>query len=543
MRLITILVRELRVLCRKRSTYALRMGLTGLVLATWALLLGNDDDSIRQLSVSAMVAQILFAFGAALAISDTIASERRNRTLGLLLLTPLRPSEVLLGKLFTTGSQFLLCLLAVLPILALPVLGGSITWQDVLSPFAGILAGTLLGMAIGLFASARSTRADRAIGFSSVLFALLFVLMPACAGFLNLNGAGTGYYWYGPVILTLPPADLPAGSGSWSSNLAVVLGICLVFFLLARKLFLLAWAGERDGSVTERAGKPPLAPAGGRRIRRDGNPCDTLVRRLHPSSRSLPRWLALFVILSLFWLLLAIDDEPFSRGYLTIAYCLILLPLIFIYWNLILKSVGSLHDAGRSGMLELVLATPLSPRSILDRFTGSATTWLRWSVALILVWNLFAIISLTINAFFPNDGFTPLVYKGSESVIIQSGDGDYIVLYSGPSDYHELFLPFHLGLLLTMPLEFRALHWTGLWMGLIRRNIAGSIILLLLGYVAAPIALCFVIKILFNASGVTSPFPMVIAWHAIRACSATILLVLHRRKVLRSLHRRILPVG
>ena len=523
MRLGTILIRELRVLCRKRLTYALRMGLTGLVLATWALLLIGDAGSIPpwiQLSVSATVAQILFASGAALAISDTIASERRNRTLGLLLLTPLGPSEVLLGKLLTTVSQFLLCLLAILPILALPVLGGSVTWQEVLTPFAGILASTMLGMAVGLFASVRSIRATRAIGLSSALVVLLFALPPVCYSLFDLEHT-LGYYWFGPVILTLPHAHLPAELGSWSSNLAVVLGICLVFFLLARILFLLAWAGERGGRTTERAGKPPRAPAGGFRIRQDENPCDVLVRWSHPSSRFLPRLLILFVLLSLVWLLLAIDDEPGSRGYLATAYCLILLPLIFIYWNLIQKSVGPLHEAGRSGMLEPILATPLSPRSILDGFTGSATTWLRWSVILILVWNLIAILSLTINTF---------------SV------GTFVIIESrGGSDYYEIFLPFHLGLLLTMPLEFRALRWTGLWMGLTRRNIAGSTILLLLGYVVAPIALIFVIVVIFEASGIKSLLPALIAWHAIRVCSAMILLVSCRRRVLRSLHRRILP--
>ena len=517
MRLGSVLVRELRVLCRKRLTYALRTVLTSLILAISALMI-LDGDAPRQLAVSATVAQILFSFGAALAISDTIASERRNRTLGLLILTPLRPAEILLGKLFTTASQFLLCLFAILPILALPVLGGSITWQDVLKPFAGILAGILLGMVVGLFASVTSTRATRVLGLSFTLVALLFFLPSVCYLSLDLEGL-LDHYWFGPAILVLSHTDPPAELGSWSSNLAIVLGICLVFFLLARILFLVSWAREKVGRVAERTGKPSPAPSGGRRIRQDDNPCAALMRWLHPYSRFLPGLATLLVFLSLgvlsydFIVALMIPIYGFDTK---IQYILIVPTLAIIYWDLIPKSAGPVHGMIRNGMLEPILASPLSSRSILDGFTGRVRSRSRWYTILIQAWNLLLLLALAIH---------------------------YLLAGRYDPDYHQWYLPLHLGLFLTIPLELNALRWTCLWMGLTRRNLAGTTALLFLGYAVAPFALLFVFFIItYDFLGIHSPLPALLVGHAVKAYLAMIFLVECRCGVLRAIHRRVLPL-
>ena len=87
--LLTILVRELRVLCRKRGTYGMRIALALPVLLTGVLYTFAPiytDGGI--MTAQAAVCQILFAFGAALAVSDAISSERREGTLGLLIPDP-----------------------------------------------------------------------------------------------------------------------------------------------------------------------------------------------------------------------------------------------------------------------------------------------------------------------------------------------------------------------------------------------------------------------------------------------------------------------
>ena len=67
---------------------------------------------------------ILFSFGAALAVSDVISAERREGTLGVLFLTSLRSWELLVGLALAAGARFLLCLVAIVPVLMLPILSG-----------------------------------------------------------------------------------------------------------------------------------------------------------------------------------------------------------------------------------------------------------------------------------------------------------------------------------------------------------------------------------------------------------------------------------
>src|SRR5207249_3162929 len=107
---------------------------------------------------------------------------KREGTLGLLFLTDLKGYDVILGKLAATSVNGFYCLLAVFPVLAIPLLMGGITsgefWRMVL-----VLVNTfLLSLAIGLFVSVLSRNARRAFGANLVLLLLLTAVPAACAG-------------------------------------------------------------------------------------------------------------------------------------------------------------------------------------------------------------------------------------------------------------------------------------------------------------------------------------------------------------------------
>src|SRR5207244_6407159 len=85
-------------------------------------------------------------------------------------------------KLAATSVNGFYCLLAVFPVLAIPLLMGGITsgefWRMVL-----VLVNTfLLSLAIGLFVSVLSRNARRAFGANLVLLLLLTAVPAACAG-------------------------------------------------------------------------------------------------------------------------------------------------------------------------------------------------------------------------------------------------------------------------------------------------------------------------------------------------------------------------
>ena len=258
MNLLAIFERELRVLGRKRSVYAVRTLFTAAILLTWACCRGFGDFTPAGVLIAmSIVGLILFGFGAAIAPSDAIGSERRNRTLGLLLLTPLRPLEVLFGKLFTCISQYLLCLAAILPVLALPLLGGGVEGSAVVRHFIGILAVSLLGMSVGLFASVLFRRAGASASLSFATMLLLFLVPFLGAILLDAYRNSSGFLWMGPLHLAFHDTGLPARYGSWSLSLTIVLGLGLGFLLPATVLFPRLWHRERRANIEGKAGADP----------------------------------------------------------------------------------------------------------------------------------------------------------------------------------------------------------------------------------------------------------------------------------------------
>src|SRR5439155_13703005 len=96
--------------------------------------------------------------------SDSLSSEKREGTLGLLFLTDLKGYDVVLGKLAATSLGAFYGMLAVLPVLAIPLLTGGVTagtfWRVAL-----VLLNTLFfSLACGIFVSAISKNERKALG-------------------------------------------------------------------------------------------------------------------------------------------------------------------------------------------------------------------------------------------------------------------------------------------------------------------------------------------------------------------------------------------
>lgn len=163
-----IVERELRVAARKRGTYFLRCSsvvVAGIVTA-WFLL---SQDMQWQQSGGELFARVAWvAFWAALAAgvfttADCLSSEKRQGTLGLLFLTNLRGYQVVLGKLAATSLSAIYALVAVLPMLALPILMGGVTFGDVIFVAAALGVTLFVSLSVGLLISSLSTSEFEAI--------------------------------------------------------------------------------------------------------------------------------------------------------------------------------------------------------------------------------------------------------------------------------------------------------------------------------------------------------------------------------------------
>src|SRR6266481_5028795 len=186
MTFLPIVERELLVASRRHATYSTR-----LVVALVAIIIGIFFYIANLRTPKHLLAHYIFQGLSVLALlyclaagrrstADCLSEEKREGTLGLLFLTKLKGHDVVLAKLAATSLNSFFCLLAIFPVLAVPLLMGGITngefWRMVL-----VLVNTFLfSLAVGIFSSTLSRNARRAMAANFLWFLLLGFTLPAC---------------------------------------------------------------------------------------------------------------------------------------------------------------------------------------------------------------------------------------------------------------------------------------------------------------------------------------------------------------------------
>jgi ABC-type transport system involved in multi-copper enzyme maturation permease subunit len=187
MTFLPIVERELRVAARRHSTFWMR-----LVLALAAIAIGFFLYLAHAQMTPPTLGKEIFGGLGALALfyclasgrrltADCLSEEKREGTLGLLFLTDLKGYDVILGKLAATSVTGFYGLLAVLPVLAIPLLMGGVAhgefWRAVL-----VLVDTFLfSLTVGVFASVLSRDTRQAMGINLLLLLALVAVPPAIA--------------------------------------------------------------------------------------------------------------------------------------------------------------------------------------------------------------------------------------------------------------------------------------------------------------------------------------------------------------------------
>lgn len=190
MNFLPVVQRELLVAARKGSGAWFRFSAvllgTGFFLLLWSTPIRAQPQVVSDV-VFRVLASALFGFAlmsGGLFTADSLTSEKRAGTLGLLFLTELRGYDIILGKLVATSLRAVYAVIAMIPVLALPVLVGGVSGGQVFRTVTVILLTMGLSLSFGMMASvfARDFR-------SALLAALLGI------GLLSVGLDGASWGW------------------------------------------------------------------------------------------------------------------------------------------------------------------------------------------------------------------------------------------------------------------------------------------------------------------------------------------------------------
>lgn len=154
--------------------------------------------------------------------SDCLSSERRQGTLGILLLTPMRAIDVVVAKGMVHGWQAVWVLLAGLPVLMIPVMLGGVVWLDGLHIALVDVSALILALLAGMVASSL-WNGPRAVAVGAAVLGLGFGFLLSVA-WAFAYGAASGLGLNG-----LPPDRGPVAAAwldfnmTWDNAFSVML--------------------------------------------------------------------------------------------------------------------------------------------------------------------------------------------------------------------------------------------------------------------------------------------------------------------------------
>jgi len=454
MAILPIVERELRVAARRPGTYWTRCCAASTVTLLWlVLLLGSLGPSPAQLGHHLLNALGILALGACMLAgvfltSDSLSEEKREGTLGLLFLTDLKSYDVVLGKMAAASIHACLGLLALLPILGLPLMMGGVSGAEFWRMILVLLITLFFSLALGMFVSSASHEAKHAISSAFLLMLLLAGVLPAV-------------WWLQSVLFKTPLLDpllfpspgfaflkafdanyqTRSGSSEFWSSLATIgtLGIGCVAgatIILPR-----SWS---DGKAFTLKRKLPLSnrlSAGSKSphpaVPLVGNPYHWLAAR-DKSASKIAR--VLFRCVIPLWLLFLAASLISSKPVPGFVVCICITFGLHLTLKVLIASEATRRvcEDGQSGALELILVTPLPVGAIVDGHRAALKDLFEAPAAVLVSINIVMTVAVVVFG-------KQLDMHGDDAAI-----------------FCELFL----GGILMLALDFRALSSAGMWNGL-----------------------------------------------------------------------------
>ena len=322
--------------------------------------------------------------------SDTLTREKTDGTLGLLFLTDLRGYDVVLGKMITASLKSFYGVLAVLPVLALPLLMGGVT-NDQFWRTAGALLNILIfSLSMGMFFSALSWSTGRAVFwtffslFSVTMLPLIHLWLGGTASALNFVSPGFAMANASAPVIGTPAAGF-SGHWAWLGSGLAVSGMLLV---LASWTISHRWRETKlrpqTPSLGERTDGDRLQSSAERQSAiLNANPVGWLVWRVRSFRTSRRLLMALMITIGLVlpgFVVLAgagIDDLWIFMG------SLVWVGSFWIRLEVARHAVTTIHEAKASGALEQILVTPVDEKEFRrGHFAAMVRFWM-WPVILL----------------------------------------------------------------------------------------------------------------------------------------------------------------
>lgn len=468
--------RELRVLSRKPSLYWNRIGLVVVALflcGTFfitAFLLPTPQLSTAMFTTLTVLAFIYCLFAGIRTTSDCLSEERRNETLGLLFLTPLRGWDVVSGKMVANSIQSVYAILAVFPVIAISLMLGGVGLFEFCRVVITLLVTLFLSLSTGVFVSSRSQSAVRS-GVATFLLMFLFCAL----GFLVLiilEAMGLHRFSRGDTPLMLlfhSPCTAIALSydanynspGSYFYWLSIGFNFVLSCVLLALATRQVRKIWQKKDSHLEQPAFKNLSKSAkktkvfSRPVPDGENPIFWKQTR----NRSKPM-IVLACFVGFFTTILIINIRnlfgPSSLDIIGFFAFIFFLAQIFLKIWLAIEAASRFGEDRKSGALGLLLCTPLRVREILNGHTRS----LFWQFQLpVLLTLLFGLII----------GFRFEFWQFFGTRISDSNQVLYSVMY-----------------LILFLLDLGALSYFGMWRGLNSRFVSRAVLVNLLCVLVLP---------------------------------------------------------
>ena len=456
MTFLPIVDRELRVAARRGGTYWMRMGaaLVGVVLIVWVWLM-MLRRSPRETGLVVFIALSIFACVYCLlaglrTTADCLSEEKRAGTLGLLFLTDLKGYDVVFGKLVATSLNAFYGLLAIFPVMGIPLLLGGIAPGEFWRIMIVCVNSLFFSLAIGMFCS--SICRDAVKG-TALAFAIILMLTGGLPGL--------GAILVERYNLPLPPKICFITSPGYDYFMAFDatrkhFANFEFFYESVLVVHLISWAALLAACViVPRSWQDKAAGASGARwskLRRRWGQDTTEVRasfrrrllEINPfywlaardSRKNFYVWFFLLMVVGFWaWGLMVYPDDWRSSGW----YVVTTLLLHSVLKNWLASMACSRFAADRhSGALELLLATPISVCEILR---GQR----------LALWRQFAGPALAVAVV--DMGF---LFSGLYSSKLNIQDPEWPLIW--------------LAGMIIFVWDLFALGWVGMWLGLCSRN-------------------------------------------------------------------------
>ena len=454
MTFLPIVQRELRVASRRPSTHRIRLwtALLAIGASLIACAAGTAIPGAPSFPNSLFGVQTACAFGLALLAgvfltSDCLSEEKREGTLGLLLLTELRSHDIVLGKFVATSVNALYCLLALLPVTAVPLLLGGVTLSEFWRMALALVNAMFFSLAAGLCVSAFVSDYARALGSTLAVVAVMAAGLPALAALGAGAGLAAGWFcftlaspfypfaWAGETAYVTQPATF------WAALFASHL-LGWIFLGLASAELAQLWPNGRawaPGRRVERQERSSRTGAGQRRRRRERTlPFDPV--RFLTGDGAMLRWIVWAIVAG--WAL-AVWNGWFWRSRWpsqpSLAYAGTK-AIAFLLKTLIAFQVCRFFvETRRNGSLELLLCSPLRNADLLKAQWKALRRIFLWPLVVFLLLNVATVISLA--------PFSPIVPPATGSL-----------METGPLGIFFLTIGLFADIL--------AMGWFGMWLAL-----------------------------------------------------------------------------